>query len=391
MDISILTCLRYARVRLVDSIERQREIHPIRERFMGLLRVILLPSYIPLSLPLGVEYFLPSAPSPNSKSAAVFNELIEAGVSRSKIWTPPFDQRQILRRLLRVFARLPLAIFVLLKRFRSGYRLDWVDTYIILGRQVYRTLLRSHPQLIPIIISDVSPALHMLWSAAAKEGNCAIWWQDDYHHFDYFPYPVKAAVVLNEKALLSIRQRYGDVRIFMRTQTAVQPMRQIPKNPRVGVATNGFFDATKDQRILLLFIKENLDADKLRLRLHPNSKLTGEDFPEPWIDVAPANESLEDFAQRVDTVVVGNSAVQLRLLYQGVPVFHIAGFDEYGFDLYKYCHQGYVVGFEILEQLTISSVIAFYSEKYDMERLEKYMTVLHTNMAEALRSLNDTT
>jgi hypothetical protein len=262
-----------------------------------------------------------------------------------------------------------------------------IDAYIIIGRQVNRRLLFNNPEVKPIIISDVSPELHMLWSAAAVEGNRAIWWQDDYHHYTYFPYPALLAVVLNELALLNIRKKNERAEVFTRTQTPVQQMRQIPDNPLVGIATNGFFFATKKQMDLLKNLKDSLGVDVLYLRLHPNSKLNQDCFNRSWISVATKDEPLEEYARRLDLVFVGNSAVQLRLVCYGVPVVHVSGLDDYKYDLYGYCEMGVVYGCDDYKQVEKLNVNSYYASPQVNQRLVSYVSVVDTK-TRGLQCLN---
>jgi len=387
MDTSLLRCLRYTRQRLEKSIMLQKAKHPLREKIVAPFRSIFLPAKIPLTFPKGVRFYLPSAPRLNSKSGDVFNELISGGTQRSDIWFPSQKKVHILVKIYRILRRSSLLIYTLFRIKCRCSRLDMIDAYIIIGRQVNRRLLFNNPEVKPLIISDVSPDLHMLWSAAAAEGNRAIWWQDDYHHYTYFPYPASLAVVLNELALLNIRRKNKRVEVFTRIQTPVQQIRQIPDKPLVGVATNGFFFATKKQMDLLKNLKDSLGVDVLYLRLHPNSKLTQECFNRSWISVATKDESLEEYARCVDLVFVGNSAVQLRLVCYGVPVVHISGLDDYEYDLYGYCEMGVVYGCDDHKKVEKLNVNSYYASPLVNQKLVSYVSVVDTK-TRGLQCLN---
>lgn len=388
MDIILLSCLRKARVRLDESIAVQRKKNRLKERFMGPLRVILLPAEIPMFFAKGAHFYLPSSVRTNSKYAPVYNELVRAGIRKDSIAIQPVVTVISGRGLLRILVRMPLSLFFILKRLRPGSSLDWVDTYILLGRACYRSLFSRYPGLLPIIISDVSPALHMMWSAAVAEDNRAIWWQEDYHHYAYLPFSVLASVVLNENGLLLAQKYSCSQEIFVREKTNVCSLRPVAENPRVGVAVNAFFHATEKQRALLKDIKECLCAGELRIRLHPNSLLQASDFPESWIDIAPDTELLQDFVNHIDLCVVGNSAVQLRLLCEGVPVVHVEGLDDHGYDAYTYCSQGFVYGVQNVRDLTLEGVASFYSRKESVERLESYVGVSTVSDAQPLSNIS---
>lgn len=376
MNITLLTCLRKARIRLDESIALQRKKKPVKERFMGPLRTILLPAAIPLTLSRSAKFYLPSANHPNSKYAAVYNELVTAGISKASIAIQPTAKGFSALGILRILVRLPLVLFFWLKKFRSGSRLCWIDMYILVGQSCYRRLFYRYSQVMPIIISDVSPALYMIWSAAVTEGDRAIWWQEDYHHYKTdISFSVCASVVLNEKGFMLAQKCSSAKKIFIRDSTKVRPMRSICERPRLGVATNVFFDASEQQRALLKDIKDSLGADKLRIRLHPNSVLSAIDFHESWIEVAPNSELLKDFVDLIDICVVGNSAVQLRLLCDGVPVVHVEGLDHHAYDAYTYCAQGFVFGVQDFHDLTLDNVRSFYSGGESRGYLKRYVGV----------------
>jgi hypothetical protein len=258
---------------------------------------------------------------------------------------------------------------------RRAPHLGLTELQIVVGHVTFRRLLRRHCAVVPIIISDTSPDLHMLWSAAVSQGCRVIYWQDDYHHLWKPAYPVTYAAVLNQGGYEAVRQGSQAALVFRRPSVSPKPMRTIPKNPRVGVATNAFFVASDEQRALLNGIRVALEVRVLELRPHPNSKLSSTDFPESWIKLAATEETIDQFAARLDLVVVGNSAVQLKLACEGVPVLHTSGLDPHGFDLYGYCENGFSFGTRDVRSITLEQVSRHYQNADLAARVRDYVSV----------------
>ncbi len=171
---------------------------------------------------------------------------------------------------------------------------------------------------------------------------------------------VRAAIVLNEGGLAVATDRLPPENIFRRPTQRPASIRPIPIKPRIGVATNAFFNASPDQRAMLARLRRQLGASKLYLRLHPTSNLAEGGATDTWLVVVPSDESLEAYAGRLDIVVVGNSAVQLRLVQKGIPVIHVDGLDSLSFDLYGYVADKIVFGCEDVTQLSLQEVKSFY-------------------------------
>jgi len=388
LNIGLLVYIRGAGERLRPAIDRQKLRHPLKEIFMSKLRVLAPLTQIPLVLSKEIRFFLPSYPIPNSKAFAVVHELCAAGISRSMIWTPGSSENYSLTSFVSLFFRLPQALFFLFIVVRRVPDLDSIDLQIILGREVFRRLLARYPIVKPIIISDVSPDLHMLWSAASVAGCGALWWQDDYHHIASLPYPVAAAAVLNQGGYEAVLNSSPSAVIVRRPSIPIKPIRTIPANPKVGIATNNFFVASHKQIELLEQIRQALGVAVLYIRLHPNSKLGIADFPEYLVTIAPSDESIEQFASKIDLVIVGNSAVQLRLICEGVPVLHIPGFDPHGYDAYGYCRKEFIYGSETIGVTILSDVSCHYNDNTLQDRLAHYVRVRDEVNLEGLSKLN---
>jgi hypothetical protein len=348
----------------------------LRFRILEPLRLLEPLAMLPLFWPRHARFVLLSYPQPNSKAAAAHDELVAAGIPRDAIWHPPLGGDRLAVRSLRILARLPWAIGTLARLRQRLRRRDHIDARIILGRESFRRTLRTNPHLTPLIISDVSPTLNTLWSAAAAEGNRALWWQDDFHHHARLPYDVRAAAVLNEAGLQAARQRGTAAIIARRPTEPPVPLRRVPRAPTVGVATNASFATTEAQRTLLATVAAKLGVDQLQLRLHPTRRQPASAFRDWPVELAPADEPMDAFAARVGLVVVGNTAAQIWLLRKGAPVLHISGLDTLGYDRYGYARQGFVLGIEELDTLSLDRVAAFYESDPSLPtRIREYTTV----------------
>ena len=388
MNIRLLSCIRGAGERLRPAVEKQKSLHPHREIIMSKVRVLVPLAKIPLSLAKNIRFYLDSYPHPNSKAAAVVNELCAAVISRSMIWTPRPSQNYTVTSFLRLLYRLPYALIFLFIMVRRVPRLDSIDLQIILGREVFRQLLHRYPMVKPIIISDVSPDLHMLWSAASVAGCGALWWQDDYHHIESLSYPVAGAAVLNQGGYEAVLHSCPSAVIVRRPSIHLKPIRPIPEYPRVGIATNNLFVGSKEQRDLLKEIRQALGVKVLYVRLHPNSKLGSVDFSDPSITIAPFDESLEQFASKVDIAIVGNSAVQLKLVCEGLPVLHISGLDPLGFDMYGYCQRGIIYGAPHLANNILSDITTFFNDPELQVLVAEYVRVRGNVKLDGLSKIN---
>src|SRR5690606_18516069 len=131
--------------------------------------------------------------------------------------------------------------------------LDLTSIEVFVGYEAFKSFFHKHPDLIPIIISDISPILHMQWSGALAAGNKVMWWQDDYHHFKgfssekYLPYSCNIAAVLNQKGLETVLEKNRFAKIYSRPLTEIKPIKIVPEKPITGVATNASFEANEAQ------------------------------------------------------------------------------------------------------------------------------------------------
>lgn len=382
MNSLLLKVIRLSALRQSPAVARQQRKSPYREKVFQYLRILTPLAGIPLWLQENKQFFLDGRMGKNSKAGAAFQELKESGVNEPSIWHQKLTKDIFLAKTLRVIVRLPWLLCFLVKSRKMLGRLDFSGLEALVGYAAYKVFFRRNAELIPIIISDISPYFHMQWSAALAVGNKVMWWQDDYHHFkgffsseNYFPYPCYYAAVLNEHGLETIIQSCPTAVVFRRKTTVVKEFRTIPDPPKVGLATNVLFQATPEQMSVVEEVRKMLGVSDIYFRLHPNSKLHGSTNNPEWMHLAPKDEMLEDFAERVDVVVVGNSAVQLKLLCLGVPVVHTPALDPLDFDLYKYCKLGFSYGVENIKDLNIKNIRSFYAEQNISNKLLDYVNV----------------
>ena len=388
MNTSLLSCVRGAGERLRPALLEEKHRRPLRFRFLQPFRVFGSLTFMPLVWPGNEVFFLSNYPRANSKTAAVLNELVDAGVPKSSFLYPPEAGNAPWARIVRLLLRLPWALIFLLTLKRRVRRLDDVDLAIVLGRESFRRTLNKARRVMPVIISDVSPTLHMLWSAAAAEGNRAIWWQDDFHHHWRLPYGIRGAAVLNDPGLAAAHA-IGTAQVIARRPTVESiGLRNVPENPRVGVTTNARFGQDVRQIHRLAEIAARLGADTLYLRLHPNSALDAADFHNLPIELAPKGEPMHRFASRVDVAVSGNSAAQLWLLRYGVPIVHVAGLDPQGYDLYGYVERGFAYGARDVSELSVAALRSFYSNPHvKSELVRSYTSIVDAENVPELSAL----
>lgn len=383
---NLLACLRAAGARVRPAEAREQSARPWRWKLFGPIRRFRPLTQFPLSRLRGKSFYVSGQPRPNSKNAAVVNELREAGIDHRFLAHGTAQDENALVKALRLIVRLPWAIgFVaqISKRCRS---LDGVDRQTLLNYALARRWLRNRPGLMPIIISDVSPRLNALWAAAAAEGNRAIWWQDDFHHHWRLPYAVRGAAVLNEPGLLVAKDRGTAQVIAKRPTKPPLRIRPVPNNPIVGLATNASFYVGPTQIAILKTLATALNVPVLHLRVHPTRRLSNDDLQDVPVQLAPQDETMEEFASRIDLAVVGNSAAQLWLIRQGVPVIHVAGLDVQQYDLYGYVKRGFIYCVSNINELNVVQATAYYSyPEANYRKVFNYTSVSSSKSVGALK------
>jgi hypothetical protein len=376
---ALLIALRKSRERLYPSIQQRMLLYPKREPLIRFLRVLTPLSEIPFYIRKESLFFLDEAPRPNSKSENIVKELVAAGVKRDAIWTKSssFLNTKI-EKLVRISLRIPNLLLLFFHSRSRLIRLDLVDLQIVLGYWGYKKFFEKNKKLVPIIISDVSPLLNMQWSAIVSLDREIVYWQEDYHHTFPLPYCASHAVVINQGGLEAVKLKYPYIKVYQRPQITVSEMRKIPGNPTIGVAVNVLFKATFLELQNLDNLRLIIGADIVKVRLHPNSTLKQSDIDKDWIVLANKDETLDQFASSIDLAVVGNSAIQLKLLCLGTPVIHVPFLDPLGFDVYRYCEMKFAYGMEAVEQISFTDISEFYSDPALKNRLSNFVNI-HNN------------
>lgn len=391
MDTTLLTYIRKMLPRMRLGIVRGRRRAP-RHGIRSDLGLAASTFRWPALVRRSARIYLPSRVKANSKTAAVVGELTAAGVPRDAFLTSEKSAGHALNNLLGGLINLPWTIcFIAILHRRAG-RLGELERFLILARAINLRFLRKHPALIPIIISDVSPDRHALWSAAVAEGRQVVWWQDDHHHTEELSYPVDAAAVIGAEGYRNVLAKAPAALVAARPPMKPIPFKAVPASPRVGIATNSFFKASPAERRQLAQIRASLEASSLYLRLHPNSKVQRSDIPEPWISIASPLETLDEFITKIDIAVVGNSTVQLKLLCSGLPVVHFPFDDPRGFDKHAYHAMGFTYGSAQAEALSLAEARRHYADPELSSRIAAYVSIpaeenLH-NLTELARYLS---
>lgn len=335
-------------------------------------RVLSLVSALPLRVPGRARVYFDHVGSPVGKFGIAHAELRAAGLPEERIHVGN-DHRSGGRRLVRLLLRLPRATALLIGLRWQRKRWPRPETLtVLLGLDAAQRFIRRHRQLRPLIISDMNPQLIVLAAAAARSGQ-AIWWQDDYHHLPE-SLAFGSAVVLTADAAERFAQISPGGDCYRRDGQRPTSTRPLLAPQQFGVAVNGFFTGSDEQLAVLARLRSLLAAAQLQLRLHPSASLQSAALP-GWLQVAPAEEPLADFARRMDMVICGDSAVQLRILSLGTPVVHVAGLDSYGgYDYYGFVRDGIVYGRQQVDAELLAEMRAFYAQPGCLERLQARMS-----------------
>jgi hypothetical protein len=367
LNTELLRLIRAGDPFLRRSISRRPPKPSLIGWFRGVLRVFGGLSSVPLDAPRSVRLYVPGSRRVNSKAGDVYKDLEECGLQSHRICGIPEISR--LGELIGFLVRIPWGFVVAVKIHRRTKTLDWINIRLILEYLAYVRLLQKRPLLCPVIISDTTPSMYAMWAAAEHVGARVVWWQDDYHHRGPLKFAASAGAVLNRGGYNALANRCSKTVAFARPGKNLKGLRMVPERPRVGVATNALYSAAEHEIELLDRIRCSLQVDELVIRLHP--RVSGANLVESreWLIIAPEAESLEAFSQRIDLVFVGNSASQLKFLCEGVPVVHVAGLDELGFDFYGYCQQRICFGLRSLDELQVHMINHFYNQSKDQSLL----------------------
>lgn len=228
----------------------------------------------------------------------------------------------------------------------------------IIGCLAFDRFFKRNPEAFPLIMSDMS--INYLPLAFGGNKHCGVmWWQDDFHHRAIPNFRLFAAGILSRKLASELSSRNASIRLLQR-ELRTEIINVHTDFNEIGIAVNATFTASFEQLEVLYKLKGELGVENLSLRLHPTAVRSLE-LPN-WVVVSSADELIEDFAKRHQLIFVGNSAIQLKLLAAGTPVFHIEKLDLEEFDSYNYVQHGLVYGAKTFDKSDLRKLSEFYSK-----------------------------
>jgi hypothetical protein len=181
----LLIAMRHSKIRLLRAIVNRKKQKPQREIILQFLRIFAVFKEIPKRRLRNKRFSIDAVPKPFSKAFAVVKEFNEAGIQTNKIHTPS-KNKQLIVVGPRVVFYFIMTLPVLFRLLKPKTKLDLVNKNVVFGYAAYKCFLKRNKIIMPIIISDITPHSHILWAAAVALNREALWWQDDYHHYNGF-------------------------------------------------------------------------------------------------------------------------------------------------------------------------------------------------------------
>ena len=354
MNIALLECIRYCNDR--RECENARFNGGVKAKSSSLLKVFSYVAIAPFKRQKDCIFF-DSVGDANSKSGIAYNEILRStflkdglnlkiGLSKSKF--------SVFIRAVRVLYFI-LLHSKLLVRVAMRSRFTRAEAKVIFGYIAFKSFLKKSNQVYPLINSDINPPMAVMGAAASAVFG-VYWWQDDYHHISAPRIAVRKAAILNRKAHEAMKQRHPSAVIIFRVSKKPRVIKVSSFNS-IGVAVNASFCLPKSLEMLKK-IKSIFGCQSLVIRLHPTAMPVNSS--ESWLKFAPKTQTLEEFCDSCDLFVVGNSAVQIKILLAGKPVIHTGYLDDDGFDLYKYVEKGVVYGCLNVDEILTHDFIQHY-------------------------------
>lgn len=302
-----------------------------------------------------------------SKSYEAFKELEEV-CDNSEESLVILTRAGLNDKVYKVFRIIPVVLFsfCLMLRLQKSRRISIFEKSLVLGLIQYRKFFSRNKQTYPVIISDVNPVLNLMAIASLNTG--CVWWQDDFHHVYSGGLNVAKAFVLTNSEYSKFSEADLVSGLVYRKKNPIVKVNvsRCFDTSRISVAVNGFFTGSSSEIETLGLISNAFDVKKIWLRLHPTSKIDTRLLPR-FVEVSSYSEPIEEYALNYDVIVVGNSAIQLKILALGTPVVHVGGLDPKIFDLYGYCRDGVVFGVQSITDFNIEDLAEFYkSDDYLM-------------------------
>ena len=358
----ILNLLRMTRKRFIEDKSR----FPYKKE--SKLHIFRYVASVPL-LKNNNKYFFDSVGKQGSKSYGVYTELLNVlncskkdifVSNKSVFWFPVI-------RFLRILFRIP-CIFFILYEFRNTQVFDKNDIAIILGFIFFKDFFEKNPNISPVVLSDVNPGLALLAASSCKNGY--VWWQEDFHHIQVPPFKPKKLIFLTQRAKDNAEKVGIKGLFFMRSKQKFSKITHNLKREelKVSFAVNGFFSASSSEIEKIMRIIKLLNVSKVSIRLHPTAKLEDVILPS-CIEICPNDQSIDSYVKNWNLFIVGNSAIQLKILSAGKHVIHTSGLDPHGFDLYGYCDKNIVFGEEEFDINILKKLNSFYLKENYLENI----------------------
>jgi hypothetical protein len=298
------------------------------------------------------------------------DELIDAGADSGVFSYIPTRAMPNLCGLLSIGIVFPSLVFVRLRLFkkRRSYSYWEVVAYYVALRTVLEKMEQTH---IPII-GDLSPYLIALSSAAGATGHSVISWQYGYIDFKHFPVRPTMACILNERGIALARfndYQSGGNSIYYRPGIAVSPIVLEKLHwESVGV----MLKAQSNEQSLSVLHRLARKFTKLVVRRHPNSDLDLSQLPNN-VEVAPDEELLPSFLERIGIVICGNTTGQLAAVAAGNPVVQVSGLDPLPFDTYRFTAMGITFGCPDCDDISRHAMRDFYRDSAYHARVEQLL------------------
>ncbi|MFD1380923.1 hypothetical protein [Fodinicurvata halophila] len=146
--------------------------------------------------------------------------------------------------------------------------------------------------------------------------------------------------------------------------------RTVPDSPVIGITTNVYPDSEGLNR-LLAGVQRVLRPARVLYKPHPRN--TDSEIQDIQCEIFDRTAGIEEFAQRIDLCISGNTTAILKVLLEGTPCLYLFGLDAYSYDRYGYVGEQAVIGGESLEQFTLKDINTFYSKSGSLEQVQAYM------------------
>jgi len=316
--------------------------------------------------------------SKTSKIGIAYDELIEDGCESVIYDHTFFGYFYRLIKLFRIIYRLPRALmYITYIRWRSSCAGSSYDALVsLVVYDIYKSFFEKNLHMVPLVISDLGALRYIIGRAASVNGNYGVWYQQDYHHTYNESIVVSSAIVMTDAEAKKIRNVSEDITLYSRPCNNMRRFKSDVRDPRIGLAVNSLFDVSTLSDGFVEKIMCYVGCDSLYIRLHPRNyrevhkKILNK---KNFCSFAPQDERLEDYLEKVDVVIVGNSAFALHALILGIPVIHTSGLDPKGYDIYKYVDEGIVFGEESLRYNVIERMNDFYGNTDYYENLKSFV------------------